>query len=130
MPIQTSTPGSSPIHASKETGQTGDKADLGHPSSIGFSIIIPAFNEERLLENSLSRIKESLQVFTSQGHTYELIVCDNNSTDQTAEIARSQGAKVIFEPINQIARARNTGASIASGKYLIFIDSDSYPPLA
>jgi len=39
----------------------------------------------------------------------ELIVCDNNSTDRTAEIARAAGAAVVFEPVNQIARARNSG---------------------
>ena len=57
----------------------------------------------------------------------ELIVCDNNSTDRTAEIARAAGAKVVFEPVNQIARARNAGAAAASGDWLVFVDADSYP---
>src|SRR5688572_1912804 len=57
----------------------------------------------------------------------ELIVCDNNSTDRTAEIARAAGATVVFEPINQIARARNRGAAAATGDWLIFVDADSYP---
>jgi glycosyltransferase involved in cell wall biosynthesis len=57
----------------------------------------------------------------------ELIVCDNNSTDRTSEIARAAGAKVVFEPVNQIARARNTGAAAASGDWLLFVDADSYP---
>ena len=56
-----------------------------------------------------------------------MIVCDNNSTDRTAEIARVAGAKVVFEPVNQIARARNTGATAASGDWLIFVDADSEP---
>jgi glycosyltransferase involved in cell wall biosynthesis len=34
---------------------------------------------------------------------------------------------VVFEPINQIARARNTGASVATGDWLVFIDADSHP---
>lgn len=57
----------------------------------------------------------------------ELIVCDNNSTDRTGEIAREAGATVIFEPINQIARARNSGAAAATGDWLIFVDADSHP---
>src|SRR5262249_47122877 len=57
----------------------------------------------------------------------ELVVCDNNSTDRTAGIARAAGAKVVFEPHNQISRARNRGASAASGEWLVFIDADSTP---
>jgi glycosyltransferase involved in cell wall biosynthesis len=54
-------------------------------------------------------------------------VCDNNSTDRTAEIAREVDAMVVFEPINQIARARNRGASIATADWLVFVDADSHP---
>lgn len=57
----------------------------------------------------------------------ELIVCDNNSTDRTADIARAAGAKVVFEPVNQISRARNTGAAQATGDWLLFVDADSLP---
>ena len=91
------------------------------------SIIVPAFNEERLLPDSLQRIRTAMQAFADAGWTSELIVCDNNSTDRTAEIARAAGARVVFEPVNQIARARNTGASVASGDWLVFVDADSYP---
>ena len=58
---------------------------------------------------------------------WELIVCDNNSSDRTAEIARAAGAKVVFEPHNQISRARNRGAAAASGEWLLFVDADSTP---
>jgi len=61
------------------------------------------------------------------GWEVELIVCDNNSTDRTAEIAREAGATIVFEPVNQIARARNRGASVATGDWLIFVDADSHP---
>jgi glycosyltransferase involved in cell wall biosynthesis len=57
----------------------------------------------------------------------ELIVCDNNSTDRTAQIARAAGAKVVFEAVNQIARARNSGAREARGDWLVFVDADSAP---
>ena len=59
--------------------------------------------------------------------SWELIVCDNNSTDRTAEIARAAGARMVFEPHNQISRARNRGAAAASGEWLLFVDADSNP---
>ena len=87
------------------------------------SIVVPAFNEEALLAGSLAAIREAMRAFEDA----ELIVCDNNSTDRTAEIARAAGAEVVFEPVNQIGRARNAGAAAASGDWLLFVDADSYP---
>jgi len=94
---------------------------------VKISIVVPAFNEERLLGQSLAQMKSAAGVFVRRGWDVELIVCDNNSTDHTAEIARSAGASVVFEPINQIARARNCGAGAATGDWLIFVDADSHP---
>lgn len=92
------------------------------------SIIIPAFNEERLLGGTLSAVKAAAEpVFTGNQWQYEIIVCDNNSTDKTAQIASAAGAQVVFEPKNQIGRARNCGAAAAKGNWLIFIDADSQP---
>ena len=93
-------------------------------------MIVPAFNEERLIGETLRRIQSALEAFSPRGWETELIVCDNNSTDRTAEIARAAGANVVFEPINQIARARNRGAEAATGDWLIFIDADSHPSAA
>jgi glycosyltransferase involved in cell wall biosynthesis len=94
---------------------------------VKISIVIPAFNEERLLGESLAQIKLASGAFAQRGWEVELIVCDNNSTDRTAEIARSAGATVVFEPVNQIARARNSGAAAATGDWLVFVDADSHP---
>jgi glycosyltransferase involved in cell wall biosynthesis len=94
---------------------------------VKISVIIPAFNEELVLGASLARVRAALAAFDDLGWTSELIVCDNNSTDRTAAIARDAGATVVFEPHNQIARARNIGAAAASGDWLIFVDADSYP---
>jgi len=95
--------------------------------AVKISIVVPAFNEERLLSQSLAQMKSAAAEFGRRGWGVELIVCDNNSTDRTAEIARSAGAQVVFEPVNQIARARNRGAGAASGEWLIFVDADSHP---
>ncbi|MEP6662559.1 MAG: glycosyltransferase [Verrucomicrobiota bacterium] len=91
------------------------------------SIVIPAFNEEKLLGKTLQSIQTALSPFHQRNWETEVIVCDNNSTDRTAEIARTAGAKVVFEPINQIGRARNCGAAAATGEWLIFVDADSAP---
>jgi len=94
---------------------------------VQISIIVPAFNEEKLLGASLAEIKAATAAFDRLGWGFELVVCDNNSTDHTADIARTAGAKVVFEPVNQIARARNAGAAAAAGDWLIFVDADSHP---
>jgi glycosyltransferase involved in cell wall biosynthesis len=94
---------------------------------VKISVIVPAFNEEKLLDASLARIQTAAAVFARRAWDFELIVCDNNSTDRTAEIARAAGARVVFEPFNQIARARNTGAAAATGDWLVFVDADSHP---
>lgn len=91
------------------------------------SVVVPAFNEELGIAASLRSICDAMTVFEALGWTSELIVCDNHSTDRTAELARDAGAQVVFEPINQISRARNTGAAQAAGDWLIFVDADSHP---
>ena len=91
------------------------------------SVVVPAYNEERELGPSLRSIRSSMAAFARLGWASELIVCDNNSTDRTAEVARDAGAAVVFEPLNQISRARNAGAAQATGDWLIFVDADSHP---
>lgn len=91
------------------------------------SIVIPAYNEERLLGETLARVKAACAAFDRQGWAWEMIVCDNNSSDATATLAADAGARVVFEPLNQIARARNRGAEAADGDWLIFVDADSHP---
>jgi glycosyltransferase involved in cell wall biosynthesis len=94
---------------------------------LRISIVIPAFNEERLIAGTLAHIQQATEVLRERGWETELIVCDNNSKDKTADLARAAGATVVFEPINQIARARNRGAQEAKGDWIIFIDADSKP---
>jgi glycosyltransferase involved in cell wall biosynthesis len=89
------------------------------------SFVIPAFNEERLIARCLQSISASLVANFKPSFTSEIIVVDNNSTDNTANLAMQAGAQVVFEPINQIGRARNAGAAEATGDWLIFLDADS-----
>ena len=92
---------------------------------ILYSIIIPAYNEEDLLPNTLAVLKETMDSVDDRG---EVIVVDNNSTDKTAELAQAYGARVVFEPVNQISRARNAGARVAQGHYFVFLDADTLLP--
>ncbi len=104
--------------------------------SVDLSIVIPAWNEARVLEETIARITDAIQasqaLVTGEANeagdlTWEIIVCDNASTDDTAVVARQAGARVVVEPRRGIARARNAGARVAVGQWLLFIDADSYP---
>jgi len=88
------------------------------------SVLIPAFNEEQFIAAAIDSVRESFRA--ADCASYELIVCDNNSTDQTAAVARTKGATVVFEGHNQISRARNAAAAVARGEWLIFLDADTH----
>lgn len=87
------------------------------------SIVIPAWNEEQLLPACLESVRMAFAARPDLDH--EVIVVDNNSADGTATIARDAGARVVFEAVNQIGRARNAGATAAGGEWLLFLDADS-----
>ena len=87
-----------------------------------YSIIVPAYNETAYLPQTLAAVFEAMSGIDLGG---EVIVVDNNSSDRTGDIAVSCGARVVFEPVNQIARARNAGGRAANGGYLIFVDADT-----
>jgi GT2 family glycosyltransferase len=84
------------------------------------SFVVPAFNEELELPFTIAAIR------TAAAHSdYEIIVVDDASTDQTAAIAREQGAQVVSINRRQIAAARNAGARAARGDILFFVDADT-----
>jgi len=80
------------------------------------SVIIPVFNEEKHIRNTL------LALVTNSA--LEVIVVDNGSTDQTAKIASQIGVKVIDFPLGTIAAVRNCGVKEVTTDILIFIDAD------
>jgi glycosyltransferase involved in cell wall biosynthesis len=91
------------------------------------SIIIPAYNEERYLPETLKRIGQALSVADSPS---EIIVVDNCSQDETRHIAESMGAKVFSESEHNISKVRNTGAKNSTGDILVFVDADTLVPPA
>jgi glycosyltransferase involved in cell wall biosynthesis len=92
-----------------------------------YSIVVPAYNEEPLLPATLAALAEAMRATPLVG---EIVVCDNNSTDATAAVARAAGVRVVGEAMNHISRARNAGALAARGRYLVFVDADTLVPPA
>jgi glycosyltransferase involved in cell wall biosynthesis len=89
---------------------------------LDYTVVIPAYNEKELLPRTLAALRVAMGTRPESG---EIVVANNNSTDATAAIAEANGARVVFEPMNQIARARNCGASAATGRFLLFVDADT-----
>lgn len=90
------------------------------------SIIIPCYNDETGIQDTLN----SLTFQNYPKDLWEVIVVDNNSTDNTAEVARSFQSRIpklqiIFERSRQSSyAARNRGIEAANGEILVFIDAD------
>jgi glycosyltransferase involved in cell wall biosynthesis len=95
------------------------------PGEPDYSIVLPAHNEEELLGATLARAREAMATVPLAG---EIVVCDNASTDRTPHIARAAGAVVVSESARQISRARNAGARVARGRFLVFVDADTLVP--
>jgi glycosyltransferase involved in cell wall biosynthesis len=93
------------------------------------SIIVPAYNEEKYIGITLGSIKQAQhRLLNEKGIPAELIVVDNDSTDSTANIARSFAAQVFNEPTHNVAKVRNVGAARANGNILVFVDADVIVP--
>lgn len=93
---------------------------------IDISVVIPAYNEENYIVDTIKSIEKSADYFfekTNQG--VEIIVVNNASKDNTDDIALKAGAKVISLVKKSISKARNAGAADAKGKSLVFIDADN-----
>ena len=87
------------------------------------SVVVPAHNEEIYLLSCLESIGN--QDYAGE---YEVIVVDNASTDNTAQIARDWGARIVYEGKRSPACARQKGAQVARGKIVAFIDADTQAP--
>jgi cellulose synthase/poly-beta-1,6-N-acetylglucosamine synthase-like glycosyltransferase len=87
------------------------------------SIIIPAHNEEKYLLACLESMRNQ-----DYAGTYEIIVVDNASTDNTANVALGMGAQVVYENKRSPACARQKGLEIAKGDIVAFIDGDTQAP--
>jgi glycosyltransferase involved in cell wall biosynthesis len=84
------------------------------------SVVIPCHNEEEGVRAVMAQMPSIVD---------EVVVVDNASTDRTAEIARSLGARVVFEGRKGYGRAYKTGFAEAQGDVIVTMDGDgTYPP--
>jgi glycosyltransferase involved in cell wall biosynthesis len=95
-----------------------------HNSAPAVSIILPTYNRAHFLCEAFESIR------SQQFRDWELIIVDDGSTDDTAELVASQ-ARDLAQPVRYVVQpnhgpygARNTGLDVARGRYLAFFDSD------
>jgi glycosyltransferase involved in cell wall biosynthesis len=87
------------------------------------SFIIPAWNEEPMLRQTLPVLEEAARALPVP---HETIVVDDASTDRTGRVAREHGARVLMVHLRQMAATRNAGAKLARGDMLVFVDADTF----
>jgi glycosyltransferase involved in cell wall biosynthesis len=87
------------------------------------SVVLPVRDDAP----ALGRCLEALRTLTDLPD--EVLVVDNGSSDDTAEVARAAGARVVHEPVEGISSAAAAGYDAATGDVLVRFDSDAIPPV-
>lgn len=96
--------------------------DQNYSNNTLISIIIPCFNHATYLKKAIDSVLQ-------QSHkNVEIIVVDDESSDNTKEVAESYGApvKYIFKENGGLSAARNTGLEYINGNYVVFLDADDW----
>ncbi len=92
--------------------------------NIDVTILMPCLNEEITLEHCINNAKEAGNKLKEKGFTYEVLISDNGSEDNSVNIAESLGARVVHCPNRGYGNAYKFGIKEAYGKYIITGDSD------
>ncbi|MGM0531144.1 MAG: TIGR04283 family arsenosugar biosynthesis glycosyltransferase [Bacteroidota bacterium] len=91
---------------------------------MNISIIIPTFNEAENIGQVLDYLSEN----SNEENIKEILISDGISEDNTLEIARSKGARIVDHKNTGRAKQMNAGAREATGDVFYFLHADSYPP--
>jgi len=105
-------------------------------NTADISLIIPARNEERLIEQTLEHVLSACRHYEQSVGTrkaaWEVIVVDNNSSDGTLDILKRYEEQAAIQVIHLTeagaARARNAGRKASTGRILVFVDADTMIP--
>jgi glycosyltransferase involved in cell wall biosynthesis len=90
---------------------------------IRFSVIVPAYNEAAYIGRALHALRDQ-----DYDGNYEIIVVDNNSTDDTAAVAAGLGVRVVSEPEQGVCAARQRGVDCSRGEIIVSTDADTTQP--
>lgn len=85
------------------------------------SVVMPCLNEERTIGVCIKKVFDSFKCLNIVG---EVVVSDNGSTDSSVKIAKSLGARVVYQQEKGYGNAYMKGLEEARGKYIIIGDSD------
>lgn len=91
--------------------------------NVKFSIILPAYNVEKYIEQAVN------SVINQTYSNWELIIVNDGSTDSTLDILKrykAKNIKVITTKNNGVAKARNLALKHATGDYIVFLDGDDF----
>lgn len=89
---------------------------------LDLTILMPCYNEESTIA---ACIEEAQSYLAASGLAGEILVVDNNSTDRSAEIAASLGARIVPESVPGYGSALRRGIAEARGRVIIFADADT-----
>ncbi len=84
-------------------------------------ILLPCYNEESTIVECIKRIKS---VMKKTKYKYQIVVCDNNSSDNSRKLSREQGAKVIIEKQKGYGATLLNGINKSKADYIVMLDSD------
>jgi glycosyltransferase involved in cell wall biosynthesis len=95
-------------------------------SKLSASIILPAYNEEKCIDEVLDEIIDAMKPY-DETYDYEIIVVDDCSTDKTPEIVKAKGDKVIYlrnEKNMGAGASRKVGIKYSEKDVVVFMDAD------
>lgn len=110
------------------TSETGSANDLrkGFDGGPLVTLVMPCLNEEASVGPCVT---EALEAFAAKGWLGEVLVVDNNSTDDSAAVAVAHGARVVEEKTRGYGAALRCGINNAKGEVVVMADADCTYPL-
>src|SRR5215217_4882578 len=100
---------------------TGVRPEDITKQDLTVSVVIPCLNEADSIEECVRRARQAMEDHDIAG---EVVVCDNNSTDGSGDLATAAGARVVRETRPGYGSAYLAGFAAARGRYIVMADAD------